>query len=334
MKQFFSILLIACFASINLLTAQVDFTQHSLVSKQTAAWCSNCGQYGWTMFESLLEDQSQMPTGIPITVHYSGTLQNEVSSYFATYIRGFGQPLFFVNKKEMNVTRNNIATKRGEIINEVNNNANTMSIAGLNANARRTESGEIVVDVTYDFASGTTGDYKLGAYLVYNNYAAMQATRGVVPHDRLLWRSFTSDVSGMTINPEAGSTTLTLDTKSLNDNQPIDDMEVLVVIWNNDNTDPAYVNGRMLSIGGIVSNDESLATYIKTWSKGSELYVQDIPSEWIGGQLAVISVNGQIITTTSIHQNQLNLDLGNSSGLNIVRLTKGDKLYSVKVFIQ
>lgn len=287
--------------------AQIDYSQHSLISKRTATWCTNCGKHGWDMFEGVIEDAQNTPEAIPIAVHFDGDLQNEVADYFIAYVGGNGQPLFFVNKERVLVFASNIAEKRQEVTDLVSTNASQEASIGFDVKAKLNDN-TIEVDAGYEFGSSVDGTVHIGAYLVYNNLVSPQASRGNdANHKRLLWKSFTTDVGGMDVSTDMNTPNnleFSLDLDGVDGDHPVEDMEVLVVAWTENNGQRGFLNARIVNIDqSVVSLNEISKANIKTYHDGHSI-ISDLGNDDLGSyQIDVYSLVGKKVHSSKHNQN-------------------------------
>lgn len=298
MKQVLLLSISILLATVSNAQEAVDNTTHTLISKRTASWCSNCGSYGWDLFEGLLEDSEGVPEAIAVAVHSSGDYQNAVSNLFVRYVGGAGQPLFFANSQDMLVNRNNIAAKRVEIMSQVTANAAVDAPVGLSSTAIL-DGTALTVDTDYAITAGT--DYKVGVYLLYNNLIGPQSARGSnANHKRMLQEFFlTEEIEGDAITGTEGSHSVTVDIADLG-THPIEDMQILVVVWTGTGNSIDYINGRLLDItSATVDAADITIEDLKVISLDAS-----IEASWSGTEVStamLVSVTGQVVATTAVN---------------------------------
>lgn len=234
-----------CFLTVSLLAQTVDFAQHTLVSKRTASWCSNCGSWGWDAFEGILADFEDTNTAIGVAVHSSSSdYSNAVTQLFTQHIGTGPQPVFYHGTTNLGLSRNNSAAKRQELMEIASTAASTDSPVGLGVNSTIT-GDELAVSVAY----GTDGGaYRLGVYLINNNLVGFQSTRGnSAVHKRMLVGYLTPTVEGDLLSDTEGTVRYTASIADLGISS-VENYEVLVVVWEISNG-LAFANGRISDIG-------------------------------------------------------------------------------------
>lgn len=316
--------------------AQIDYTQHSLISKRTATWCTNCGRHGWDMMEGVIEDTGDVPEAMALAVHISGDLQNEVSDIFVEYVGGSGQPQFFVNKQNIGLTRTNVEQKRGEVLDLVVQNAQQNSSVGFDAQAS-VQNDIIEVKTDFELAQDLEGTIKLGAYLVLNNFIHNQAARGSnASHKRLLWRSFTMDASGIEVEGAAGPNSQDFELNISDIDHPVENMQVIVVAWQELNGNRNFLNGRLLDVQeGTVSTADISTVEAKVYFDGRSI-ITDLGSTYSGEeyQIDIFTIVGQAMMSERFNESRVEINTdGWRAASYILKLSGQDWLISRKVMV-
>ncbi|RMG85670.1 MAG: hypothetical protein D6714_05525 [Bacteroidetes bacterium] len=169
----------------------VEPVQRSIIIKRTASWCPNCGTWGWSMFESLIEEV-EGPAGILLAAHYSGSLMNQAAADITNNFGGFSQPRFYLNGVDQNVTSSNWQSKKDDIKGAVETlYANTAPVAALGVNAYYfADTGELTFETKTNIYQDVTGKFYLALYLVENDVVGPQSGQGNdAVHQRLIQES-------------------------------------------------------------------------------------------------------------------------------------------------
>ena len=115
MKQF--LLVLALVFSITTLTQAQEIivpeTNQPMITKRTASWCTNCGTWGWSLFENLLSDNQG--DALLVTAHHSGNYQNDVAKEITSNFGAAGQPIFYFNSENQFANSGNSSTIRSNI---------------------------------------------------------------------------------------------------------------------------------------------------------------------------------------------------------------------------
>ena len=194
------LLLLACLitGTLSMNAQEVSTEQWYLVTKKTADWCPFCGQQGWTFKNNIIADQADKPTVI-WSAHHSGGLRTETSSAIIDNLPSSGgQPVFFVNNDNWNVTGGNISSRRTELNQYLEDLSSFPAFAGVGSSAvfdgtkiTNTAKVRFLVDLEPD-ADG--GKYWLASYLVDDILVAYQSEQGNnAQHTNILMHSFNGD---------------------------------------------------------------------------------------------------------------------------------------------
>ena len=180
--------------STGLFAQDVPTTQMPLVTKVTATWCTNCGSWGWDLFEGLVEDNKDK--ALLVAAHPSGGLVSPAGSSFSSNFNAIGQPKFYLNNEDQRPTRNSVAAKRTEIGGLIDDMRSQSPVANVGFIANMAD-GKITVRTKTKFFEAAQGEYYLSLYILENNVVASQTSRGSnAVHKEILRTSFDSDVFG------------------------------------------------------------------------------------------------------------------------------------------
>ena len=176
MKKF-TLIFTMMVAMLSTYAQEISNEQWTIVTKTSATWCSNCGSWGWDMFNNLIEDNTDKNV-ILWASHNSGDLDNDASVDINTGWGSFAQPQFYVSSDNFNVTSSNTESARGEINGYIDALLGFGALAGVGVDA--TYDGE-TLSVTGNaefFADLEDGNYHLAFYLLKDHVIANQSSVG------------------------------------------------------------------------------------------------------------------------------------------------------------
>ena len=322
---------------------EVSTDQWTIVTKTSATWCSNCGSWGWDLFNDLIEDNDNKNV-IIWSSHNSGDLDNDASVDINTGWGSFAQPQFFVNSDNFNVTSSNTQSARVEINGYIDALLGFGALAGVGVDA--TYDGETLsVTGKAEFFTGLEdGDYHLAFYLLKDHVIANQASVGpnadhrYVLTDKITESSFGQQivegavVSGATYTVEASKEIADID---------LDNDEVIAILWNL-RADGVYAffnaNRNMISSTSAAVEIAGISD-ISTRQNDNEIILDITTQQNVGTvQTRLVNVSGQIIATQDISvingSNQISYSTNNlPAGAYLVQITANGKVHSEKVII-
>lgn len=231
--------LILLLSSTVFVTAQdVSETSMPLISKKTATWCGPCGTWGWELFKTVVDQNSD--NAIIIELHQSSTSKLNSSIASALY-REFDQvsstPAFYVGTTNMTQYAENggiYTTSTGVRVKE---RADSMATAvdvnsGFDA---RIENDKIMLDAKVKFFAEATGEYYIGAYVTEREVLAYQNGIGNdAVHHNVLRASMTSAPFGEKITEGTTSSETEFDfdfSIDVDASWKKDDLRVFTAIW-------------------------------------------------------------------------------------------------------
>jgi len=245
MKQLFTIFCL-CF-SLCLSAQDVEEIQTPVLSKVTASWCPNCGSWGWTFMEDIMEDNEDK--AIILNLHFSGDLVNPVSDAMAENFQAFGQPIFILNNTNQSVNSSNAAAKRQEVKMMVESMsaesplANTGIVSNLTGN-------ELDLSIKAKFFENTTGNYYVGVYIVEDDVINFQSGQGAnASHPNVVRDATTDDWFGTAISEtdiQAGAEFSFIQSYTIPNAYDLDNISVVAILWKENNGIYEYINGTKL----------------------------------------------------------------------------------------
>lgn len=223
---------------------EVPVVQYSMLTKITATWCPFCGTWGWDAYETLLpENQGK---AIIIANHYSGDLRNNTASAIANNLNSFGQPMFYLNNTNQNLTSSSWTSKVDDITKKIDDNyeaspiANSGITASLNGNA-------LTVKTKTRFFKSTQGEFYLGVYVIEDNVINYQASRSSAAlHKNVLRGSVGTEPFGKLITSgsvSAGTEMEETFSTDLNPSWNTDNIKLATIIWKKEGDSYLFHNG-------------------------------------------------------------------------------------------
>lgn len=348
MKKNLLLSMIIVFLGTSLIAQTVPEVQRTLLTKISATWCNPCGDWGWDMFENLLEDNQDK--SILIVAHHSGDLMNVAASEITTNFSVFNQPVFVVNHTNDGVTSANALTKRTEIKNLVDSTFMASPIA--NAGMDLTLDGDqLQVAIKTKFFQDDFGVYYISAYVVENYIVNYQESIGFdAVHQKVLRSAVTSTTFGdelingsVTAGTEFDNTySMTLDSEWNTDN-----LEVITIIWKKVANKFEFVNANIstdfettVASVDVLLQNASLNVFPTVTATSATVSI-DAKENLENASLELYDLNGRKVA--DIFQGNLNTGnttftidkkMVNANGIYFLVLKHQDKVASQKVIFE
>lgn len=333
MKKHLSILL-----CVFILQTGFGQEQWSMFSKVTASWCSNCGSWGWTMFEDGLEAMENRNV-LSWTLHYSGDLRNPTAEAIVDNFNANGQPVFYINNDNMFVNSGNINQKIAELEETVDLLNAFAPFASVEVTAAY-DGYKIYGDAQVEYMDDSPGNYYLSHYLIKDHIISPQSNQGsMADHRFVLMDHFGDEVFGDLIaSPQANAGDV-FDASFNKDleiaDEDVADYYVATVLWNQiSNGSFRVFNLGVTQVQNLPSNviDESILDKFKLSLNNKVLNIVPINNE--SYTVEILSMDGKLIEKqTSNHAISMNLEQINSSVF-IARVIADNKQASQRFFIK
>lgn len=340
-------LLVACLFVLKVGAQQVEEIQRTLLTKISATWCPPCGTWGWTMFDGLVEDNSDK--AVLMAAHYSGLLKTDEAYDIFTNFGAFSQPRFFVNSTDVNVTSSNTSNKRTEVMQLVTDAYMSAPIANVGFNPTFANS-LISVNAKVKFFQAAEGEFYLGIYLIEDGVVEFQQSIGNdAVHKKVLRSGFSDDTFGQQITNgtiSAGSEFDLPFTLQISEIAGYD-YEIAGIIWEKVNGNFIPVN--VWSTKDIDTNSTSTIDFpaINSFSVTPNLTANqavvniDLQNPINHGVIELVGINGEKITTIAsgnlakgLHSFHIDKSMASVNGLYFVRLTDGKNVSTRQVVFQ
>jgi len=165
------------YLALFLFSAYFSSAQHTpIVSKVTATWCPNCGDWAWDFMELMKVEFNDGPMLI-LGVHHSGDLQSPVASWWTQNLGSRFQPLFYLDNESISAGRTNwetafLSTKlNGERL-------TTTAPATVSYNSIDLDGEMLTVSANVEVLPTTTNNMFISTYIYENNVINFQSQVG------------------------------------------------------------------------------------------------------------------------------------------------------------
>jgi len=214
---------------------EVPEVQKSLVTKVTATWCINCGTWGWSLFEGILEDNAEK--ALIVANHYSGDLDNPTAEDIASNFNATSQPRFVLDNTDQSASSGSAATKRTEIKNQID--ANFLLSPVVNAGLDVILDGnQLIVNTKTKFFQAATGEYYVGVYIIENGVVNFQSGQGMnAAHKNIMRTGMSTGTFGDLVMNGNINMGMEFDhdfSIMLNSAWNVDNLEVATIVWKKD----------------------------------------------------------------------------------------------------
>lgn len=304
-RRLLSLLFVCISFSLSAQQIEIPQTQLSLVTKRTATWCPYCGTWGWTLFEGLLEDNSNK--AVLMAAHYSGDLVNPASAAITNNFGGFGQPVFYLGNENQWVASSNIEEKRTTIKTKINDaySSQPKAQAGMILVAN---DSQLDVYTKTRFFENSNGEYYLGVYLLEQNLFYYQSGQGQDAHHKnVLRESLTDEELGELIaegSISAGSEFAFNTSIPLDETYDLGNLTVVTILWEKVDSKYNFVNANSSNnyLGGLVATEEELLKISSFEIQPNPVVDQarinlELGETFSYGELALIDLQGRKIQT-------------------------------------
>lgn len=333
--------LVVFMMSFSQLEAQIDNAQWTVITKKTADWCPNCGNWGWDAFENIIEDL-EGKKAIMIAMHQGNSaLTNETATALTDNFNSSGQPLFFLNNDNQGLLSGNQSTKRTEIIEQVDYLQTLAGVTGIELNAT-TDGAKLFASASVEFFGTLTNEFSIGVYVIQNNIVHNQASQGMVAHPKLLTGRMTDDAFGDILDPSIAVHNVSYEMPVPADFD-FEETEIVAVVWLKDTNGVYRFNNANIDeeVELILSNDEldQLVSDFTAQINNDQLLISLALTESLAqGQVHLTDISGKNIFSKQLGNlpsgtQKLSYDLGAiPSGIYVVNLEIDGEIISKKVF--
>jgi len=344
MKQFFYI--ITFFAFSFSLSAQQPVKP--LLTKITATWCPNCGTWGWTAMKDVVERLHGDKASV-LALHFSGDLADDLNKELASNFPAVGQPIFQNNGLDLNFSGSTYSTKIDDLEASIESETAMINAFNITKSMLYLEAeGNLTtfdVEVEVDADNLPSGDYSISAYIVRDDIIASQSGQsGDVAHFKIVDTAISSTFGAPYVN--AGTYTFEYTKEdygpiTFDDNGMVEDLEIVIILWNSSGTNYEVVTTENSSIREtFVSNlnDVSLevsANVFQNTQGKIEVNMSNNPDNAVT-TANLFSITGRQLDSQSIENGKAYFESNNllGRGLYIITLESEGQFTSYKVTVE
>lgn len=333
-------------AMISTQAQEISNEQWTIMTKTSATWCTNCGSWGWDLFEGIIEDNEDKNV-ILWSSHNSGNLENEASVDINNGWGSFGQPQFYVNSDRIAAGSNTTESAKAEINGYIDALLGFGALAGVGVDATYDGTTLNVTGKAEFFTGLGDGNYHLAIYLLKDHVIANQASIGSdADHRYVLSDKLTESAFGDQIVEGAveSGAIYTIDASKEIANVDLENDEIVVILWNlrvdgvyaffnaNRNTIAEAGTSATVNIAGISD--------ITTRQNDSEVILDITTEQNLGNvQSRLLNVSGQVIRTQTKNiingTNQIRYNTNSLvAGTYLVQVTVNGRVHTEKVIVQ
>jgi len=326
-------------------TQQVSNKNWTLVHERTATWCPHCGDWGWKFKDSMFSRFSNQNL-IFMAVHYSGDLLNQVSTEFGENFVGSGQPIFYADGSNLNLTINTGSQRLLDLKTVVDFKTTQSVFAGVGVDATfNSNTKTITAKAKVEFFEAVEGgDYYLGLYLVEDVINFQNGHPSGTPlHRNVLRQSLLPATFGKAIKSGAVAkgSVFNVDASLENVNTTRDKIKVVAIIWNKVGSKYIFFNANMVNVGIPASTDFEADTNNDLIIKQNESQSVIVDMKNIvldqDAVLNISDISGRLITSQYVSKNNSNQILTLTGefkpGMHIVTLVSDHKRISKKIVL-
>lgn len=341
MKKGFTLILLTII-SLSITNAQSD-KQFTLMTKQTADWCSRCGTWGWTFAKDAikeLEGENVIFWGM----HFSGGLSTETSKAVAENFDLGYQPVFFLNQDDQGVSAGNAASKIASVKETVKALNDFPVFFKVGVTATIDGDNNIMADAKVKVEEGTEADYFLALYLIRDNLVAFQASQGnSAVHPFILDNTFFEGKPfGELVND--GNTIASGDLFEFNatlenvtpHSNDLADMKVAAVLWYKVGEEYTFINGDIQDVQ-LQSSSKDIEplefTYVINGENININFAKEISSD---AQVSLFGLDGKAynVSNQTSTNNTISANIGTLiPGAYILRVLDSNTVGSRQVYI-
>jgi len=318
------------YLAIFVFTTYLSSAQHTpIVSKVTATWCPNCGDWGWDFMEGMKSEFSAGPVTL-LGVHYSGDLQNPAAEWWASNLNSSGQPRFWLDNERISASRSTWTDALPTILEDANETI-TNAAAAVSYNSVLLDNGALTVSASVDQIPTTTNKLYISTFVYENNVENFQSQQGNnALHPNVLRAAMTDEYQGLQIT-SFGNYDFSAEMDAA---WAAEELGIITVIWEEVGTTYNILSSISQSNVSLLSDtDEILPADLFTFKNGaSNLIVTTQDKDNYTLNLSTLA--GQQVVSTAFSQ-EVSIDKSQlSSGLYIATFRSANGLYSQQIFVR
>jgi hypothetical protein len=276
-----------------------EATQHALVVKKTATWCSNCGSWGWTWFKDIIAD-TQEENVICIALHSTASALKPPLGLDDDWLASFSTvgtfPTFYVNGGHH--------ATYGSLLSTALARAAELPQAGITLETGH-DQDQAYARARVTWQEAAAGMYALGLYIVEDSLVHSQAAQGANAIHRYVLRLGMGDLSFgelKELDMQAGQTE-TWESQHAYPLASTDRHHILAVLWKKEQDKYVYINAYMAPLQeGLLSGvaaperpESALEVFPNPVQRGGSLNLRCPAGGDDSGTLAIYRADGQLV---------------------------------------
>lgn len=321
MKHLFTLLIFLAFFSLN---AQQQ--GNTIVTKATATWCPNCGNWGWDYLEALKE---KFPSGpiVLVSAHKGNSdLQTEASKWYTDNLNVSGQPKFYFDNDINSVNGGNWESELDENVQLLNDQADAAPVL-VQFDQYSILSGIITAKIRVADLP-PAADYTVATYVLENNVEYAQSGQGNDAIHTNIMRSSLGAPEGVSVAPNS---TITM-TGNVEDDWNVSELGLLVVLYQKEGDDYVITNSTYTPTATLANNQELLDAFLFSYSdEGSSLLIS--VEDENNYDFSLTDLSGKVVMNDNFSNNIRINKSQVTAGMYVVTFRSENKILSQQIFI-
>jgi hypothetical protein len=315
------------------LTQEINKKQWTLLHERTADWCPFCGTWGWDFKDKLINEFNGKPV-IFTAIHHSGGLSNPTSIELSNNFSGSGQPLFYADGTDLNVSSGNQVARLQDAKDIATYNSAVTPYAGIGIDATLDESNDILsiktkVEILEKIDDG---EYYLGLYLLEDLNWKQESKGANAQHKNVIKSSLFNSTFGRKLGSGAlqKGTIFTEDVVVTGITQSRNNISILGIIWNKVTNRYMFFNANEVNVALSSSVENSfLNNNLQVYASESGSVFVDIKADEEIKDLTLLltDIDGKLIQSQNLNQvsvgeNRFSFDNIQKSGIVFLTVQK------------
>jgi len=332
MKHLFIIIGIVFLSQSYSVAQEVSEKNWTLIHERFATWCPYCGTWGWD-FKNQVLNEFKDDNVIFMALDYSGELTNSVAKEFDANFTGAGQPIFYVDGVNINVSSSNGTTKLIETRSEVDFKKNVLPYACVGIDARLDETSQsVTANAIVKFVQEVEGgDYYFGMYLLEDVNHSQASQQGTPLHKNVLVNNFLPNVfnNHLIYGKVDQGTEFKLSGTVGNVKAAKDKYHVLGVIWTKNNNKFLFHNAFISEVKSTTATSDVNNVNFTAYQAESGKIIVSLDKNFQlnpSSELILSDLSGKVIyqlSGSNLTTGKVQIDTRYTPGLHIVTLKNG-----------